>query len=47
MIEAMNVIVCFIDGCKGGKSVYVIEEPGYEPILKCRKTLIESPSGRQ
>ena len=41
MIDAINQVVCFIDGCKGGKSVFIIEEPGCDPVLKSRQTLLE------
>ena len=42
MVQYMNQFVCFIDGCKGGKSVFVIEDPEFdEPVLKSRQTLLE------
>ena len=41
MVGVINKYVAFIDGCKGGKSVYVVEEPGYPPVLKSRQTLLE------
>ena len=42
MVHYMNKYVCFIDGCRGGKSVFIIEDPDFdEPVLKSRQTLLE------
>jgi hypothetical protein len=42
MVQYMNQFVCFVDGCKGGKSVFIIEDPEFdESVLKSRQTLLE------
>ena len=42
MVQYMNQFVAFVDGCRGGKSVFIIEDPDFdEPVLKSRQTLLE------